>query len=267
MNKTEIRERMFPHMTMEINSAYCEEFECEDRRYFLYCFEFSCEHSGRTLTWVIRKSLYELQNFLIELGKEFKGKKLEVPKLPARKQFTVLPEESQLSAVQALFTQVIAHPDYSKSSAFIQCLEISANSFTVAQKLKEGYVQKIGSGRQINFSRYYGIYKLFQGRKRKWLRVHDLGIEYSRTHYNRRVAESIAFTPDFCVSKGTFRTGFRDGVRVIGSQHDVVFRTGSTKQRNEFYSAITQAYSASEYSTEDIRFGSSFLIRPRNVCE
>lgn len=91
----------------------------------------------------------------------------------------------------------------------------------------------MGGGRVSNQVKFFNCYNCGTRISRRWLRLTQLGLEYVGDHFTNQIADAIPFCKDFLIKSGRKETAYRDGIRIITPQHNVIFRTGSVFKRDE----------------------------------
>lgn len=162
-----------------------------------------------------------------------KLKELPIEQLPKSRKFKKLRNMDQLEICYNFLLTLISDQNYKDTKSVTEFLEVSAKSFTNDEKYKEGYVFKIGGGRFSNQHKCFTCYNSGTRITKRWFRVSETGIEILDDHHQMGVVDVIFFSKQFELRAGKRDTQYNDGVRVITSQHNVIFRTGNVQKRDE----------------------------------
>lgn len=235
----------------------------------LFTFDYSFRINSHNYEWRINKTFYEFKQLQDCLFVESMLTGIPKPnKLPKKRKFKKRSAESMLEILDQNLQWILNTHSVRNSRPFREFSEVSSVSFKDTRiKRKEGWVFKVGSGRFSNQKRLWNCFNLIPGSKKLWLVVLDDALQYMPDPYGSKLAEVILFRRHFKIRHGLDKSGFHDGIRIKGEQHNLLFRAGNILRKDEWVEAINDSLAASEYMTANIRFSSSFLVRNNNHAE
>ncbi|CAG9323177.1 unnamed protein product [Blepharisma stoltei] len=232
----------------------------------IYSFDITSTAHGKTFNWTINKLYSEFQQLDRDIRIFYHPRPLGHHLMP--KLFTVKHEQQQLITLENYIRAIYDIPRIKKSPIFWEFIEVSEISFLgTSIKRKEGYIYKRTGGRIGNELRFCNCKKYFRRYQKRWLIIRDNMVGYLASNTKSNLLEVLVFKGKFKVFFGKPSTGHNDGIIIETSNRKLKFRAGSVMRMKEWVQAINEAYANSEWTSENMRFESSFPIRHGNEAK
>jgi hypothetical protein len=220
--------------------------------YFKFNFVYlpkSAKSESEAHRWKILRSYDEIRTFHGKLERAMRAIEVPVPEFPSSRNFRSLPNETKLDTLTDYIGALCKKTIIVTSPVFLAFAEVSVLSFDRgSRKRKEGFLRKRTGGRVGNEKRCFNCAKYFKRFQTRWFVVRDNMVGYLTDNTKAILHESLMFKGNFKVFSGPETTGYKDGIRIMTNQRDLIVRAGSEVKRDEWAHAIQKAYNNSEWN-------------------